>query len=136
MSNEYGAILQSVAASSESNESLQDMADGIQKRYRDARVKPPKILYTDRDCCSLGEKSRFQRLFLSWSELKVILDIWHFMRRIASGCMSESHPLYGPFMSQLSNCIFEWDEGDYNLLYKAKKQGVLDPSEVAVKKAI
>ena len=41
------------------------------------------------------------------------MDIWHFMRGIARGCTAESHPLYGVFMSHLSEAIFEWDKNDY-----------------------
>ena len=42
----------------------------------------------------------------SWNELQVKLDSWHYMRRIALGCTSESHTLYGVFMGKLSACIF------------------------------
>ena len=59
------------------------------------------------------------------------------MRRLAKGCTSESHPLYGTFMSKLSLCIFEWDEGDLNLLKSAKRAammqgGIPNPSPDAV----
>ena len=43
------------------------------------------------------------------------------MRRFASGVTSESHQLYGPFMRQLSACIFEWDAGDVCRLLEAKR---------------
>ena len=43
------------------------------------------------------------------------------MRRFASGVTSESHQLYGPFMRQLSACIFEWDAGDVRRLLEAKR---------------
>lgn len=73
--------------------------------------------------------------------LQVRLDIWHFMRRIARGCVSESHPLYGTFMGSLPPCIFEWDEADYDKLLSAKRgelvnAGVRDPSPRAIQKAI
>ena len=73
--------------------------------------------------------------------MHVRLDVWHFMRRIAGGCTSESHPLYGIFMSKLSSCIFEWDENDYDLLIDAKlgelrKAGVSYPSFDAARNAI
>ena len=63
------------------------------------------------------------------------------MRRLARGCTSESHPLYGTFMAQLSGCIYEWDEEDYDLLMRAKggeltQAGVQNPSSTAIKKAI
>ena len=72
---------------------------------------------------------------------QVRLDIWHFMRRMAQGCESESHPLYGKFIGSFSSCIFEWDEADYNRLMSAKREeligaGVRDPSPAATQKAI
>jgi len=71
----------------------------------------------------------------------VRLDIWHFMRRLAGGVTSESHPLYGLFMSRLSSSIYEWDAGDLEHLMEAKKAelmkaGIPNPREAAVKKAI
>ena len=56
------------------------------------------------------------------------------MRRFATGCTTESHPLYPTFMAQLSQCIFEWSCEDLNLLKKAKagellKSNVLNPSD-------
>ena len=39
------------------------------------------------------------------------------MRRLARGCTTESHPLYGVFMSRLSDMIFEWDSGNYEFVY-------------------
>lgn len=59
-------------------------------------------------------------MFEEWDHLLVRLDIWHFMRRFAVGCSSESHALYASFMSRLSSCIFEWNMGDYNQLKAAK----------------
>ena len=61
-----------------------------------------------------------QTLFHKWDTIQVRLDIWHFMRRLGRGCTSESHPLYGTFMSKLSSCIFEWDADDYDRLLSAK----------------
>ncbi len=63
------------------------------------------------------------------------------MRRIASGCTSESHPLYGLFMSKLSSCVFEWDAADYSKLIDAKtgeltKAGVSYPSFDVARNAI
>ncbi|GFO37247.1 protein aig1-like [Plakobranchus ocellatus] len=52
--------------------------------------------------------------------LVVRLDIWHFMRRLASCVSSESHPLYATFMSKLSSCIFRWDEDDVAALRRTK----------------
>ena len=57
----------------------------------------------------------------------------HFMRRLALGVTTESHPLYGTFMARLSSCIFEWDESDVEALLQAKggelsMAGVPNPS--------
>ena len=97
------------------------MADGLTLRYRDAQQPPPQVLYTDRDCCAV----RFQQLFSEWPDMHVCLDIWHFMRRIALGCTTESHPLYGTLMANLSRCIFQWDDADYTLLCSAKKAALI-----------
>ena len=81
-----------------------------------------------------------QALFSKWEELEVRMDAWHFMRRLARGCISESHPLYGTFMAKLSSCIYEWDE-DYTHLMNAKSEelieaGIPHPSTSAVAKAL
>lgn len=69
------------------------------------------------------------------------LDVWHFMRRMAMGCTSGSHPLYGTFMKKLSLCIFQWDPKDVDELREAKRRelmnaGVANPSPSAVTKAL
>ena len=63
------------------------------------------------------------------------------MRRLTRGCTSESHPLYGMFAKRLSSCIYEWDEGDLDLLMSAKRgelvqAGVPDPSSRAIRTAL
>ena len=63
------------------------------------------------------------------------------MRTPAFGCTSEAHPLYGVFISQLSGCIFEFDERDYNRLLAVKKgqlkaSGVKSPSGYAVRNSL
>jgi len=73
--------------------------------------------------------------------MEVRLDIWHFMRQMNRGCYGESHPLFGIFQARLSNCIFEWDEGDYELLISAKKsvlvrEGIPNPSTRTITKSI
>ena len=77
----------------------------------------PKVLYVVRDCCT----SRVFQQFHQFTNMVVRLDIWHFMRRFAVGCCSESHALYGTFMSQLSGCLFEWDPDDVKRLVDAKQ---------------
>ena len=71
----------------------------------------------------------------------VRLDIWHFMQRLAFGDTTESHPLYGTFLSRLSSCIFEWDESDVEALLEAKRAelsiaGVPSPSVAAANPAV
>ena len=135
--NERGEIVISILTASEGVSALIPMADGLVDRYAKAGQSPPCLLYTDRDCCS----SEFLELFAKWRGLVVRLDICHFMRRLAGGCTTKSHPLYGTFMSQLSSCIFEWDVRDVELLMSAKKgemvsAGIPDPSDAAVRKAV
>uniref|UniRef100_UPI00358E8398 uncharacterized protein n=1 Tax=Myxine glutinosa TaxID=7769 RepID=UPI00358E8398 len=139
--NENGEILLSIITTSEACPTLKDMANGLMDRYQKAGKEPPKLLYTDRDCCSMFGPSKFAVLFNRWEDIEVRLDIWHFMRRLALGCTTESHPLYGTFMARLSHCIFEWDKADVDALAHAKKSemvkmGLSNPSESAVHKAI
>ena len=51
----------------------------------------------------------------------VRLDIWHLMRRFASGVTTETHELYPTFMRQLSHCIFKVNPGDARRLTEAKR---------------
>ncbi|XP_049916991.1 uncharacterized protein LOC126400399 [Epinephelus moara] len=98
------------------------MAEGLQERYQQAGQEPPQVLYVDRDCCRRdGGTCAAAALFPAWPQLTVRLDIWHFMRRLAAGVCSESHPLYPDFMRRLSCCIFEWDPEDLSRLNLAKQ---------------
>ena len=119
VANERGQVLMSVLTASE-GAGLRPMAEGLMRRYSDAREAPPKVLYVDRDCCE-GGAVRMKDLFSTWSELIISLDIWHFMRRIATGCTTESHPLYAVFLGRLSQCLFEWSKEDLELLKRAKR---------------
>ena len=114
--NERGEIVISVLTASESTSSLKPMAEGLVKRYATAGEAAPLILYTDRDWCGCQDQSRFNALFSSWPNMVVRLDIFHFMRHLAAGCNSESHPLYSVLMGSLARCIFEWDGDDLALL--------------------
>ena len=96
------------------------MADGLMARYEYHKQPTPSVIYTDRDCCCSQKASKYQVLFHKW-DLCVRLDIWHYMWRIAVGCTTESHPLYGTFMFHLSSPIFEWDREDFERLMSAKK---------------
>lgn len=132
VANEKGQILMSVLTTCE-GVGLAPMAAGLMKRYSDAREPPPKVLYVDHDCCE-GGVVKVKDLFSKWPELITPLDIWHFMRRLALGCTTESHPLYGVFLGCLSQCIFEWSKEDLELLKhvkcsQLKQSGVSNPSD-------
>ena len=98
------------------------MANGLVKRFAEASVEPPLILYTDRVCCGCKEgPSRFNSLFSGWANMVVCLDIFHFMQRLGAGV---SHPLYGVFTGSLARCILS---GMQKILhcYTALKEGSL-----------
>ena len=139
--NKRGEILQSVVTTSESIASLKMMADGLDHRFQKSDIVPPAVLYTDHDCCNETGRSKYQVLLSKWSNLEIRLDIWHFMHHLALGCVSESHPLYGTFMSHLSACILEWDPDDYKLLLEAKRNeiinsGLPNPSDDVVRLSV
>ena len=118
VSNELGQVLQSVMTSGE-GVGLEPMVAGIVRRYREAEVPPPVLLYVDSHCCGA---SRLIDVFRdAWPDLAVRLDVWHFMRRLAVGVTTDTHRLYGTFMSQLSHAIFKWDKDDLALLKAAKR---------------
>ena len=89
--NEYGQVLTSVMTTGEGH-GLAPMLVGIINRYTKAQVSSPEILYLDCDCC--GSSSLQQVLTASAWKTILRLDIWHFMRRIATGCSTDSHQLY------------------------------------------
>lgn len=135
--NEFGQVLTSVLTAGEGS-GLRSMASGIVCRYELANIPPPGLLYTDRDCC--GERN-IGSLFAAWEPVCIRLDAWHFMRRLAAGCTTESHPLYGTFMARLSQCIFEWSSEDLTLLKRAKagelaNSGVPSPSDEDIIKSL
>ncbi|XP_038162604.1 uncharacterized protein LOC119797556 isoform X2 [Cyprinodon tularosa] len=103
VANEHGQVLVSVLTAAEGH-GLWPMAAGLMRRYREAGVPPPVIMYVDRDCCSqhAQRQSQVRAMFSEWNELIVRLDIWHFMRRFAAGVITEAHQLYGTFMARLS----------------------------------
>nr|XP_055076379.1 uncharacterized protein LOC129455635 [Misgurnus anguillicaudatus] len=144
--NEHGQVLVSVLTAAEGH-GLHPMAAGLMKRYREAGEAAPKVMYVDRDCCSLHGKSQVKVMFSDWDELEVRLDIWHFMRRFPAGVTTEAHPLYGTFMARLSMCIFQWDSDDVAALhrdqpqlthgrYKAPKRSGVTPGVESVKRCL
>ena len=115
--NEHGQVIMSVLTASEGF-GLGPMIEGLIRRYREAGVAPPEVLYVDRDCCG---NTLLRRMFEEWEQMTIRLDIWHFMRRFAVGCTTDSHQLYASFMSRLSHCIFMWDQDDLTALKEAKR---------------
>ena len=53
VSNENGEVLATVLTQAEGKD-LQPLCDGLMKRYKDAEVPPPILLYVDKDCCESG----------------------------------------------------------------------------------
>lgn len=115
--NEFGQVIISVLTTGEGH-GLSPMIHGLIRRYRDAEVPPPQLLYVDRDCCG---NNQLRRMFAPWTELSIRLDIWHFMRRLSVGCTTDAHALYATFMSSLSQCIYMWDPEDVDALIAAKR---------------
>ncbi|XP_057214898.1 uncharacterized protein LOC130569327 [Triplophysa rosa] len=119
--NEFGQVLISVLTAQE-GAGLDKMVDGLVKRYQQAGVDPPAVLYVDCGCCTEVGETKLKARFSGWPDLLIRLDVCDFMRRIALGCTTDAHQLYPIFMSRLSACIFEWDGADVSLLRKAKRE--------------
>ncbi|KAI3352043.1 hypothetical protein L3Q82_020858, partial [Scortum barcoo] len=141
VSNELGQILISVLTAQE-GPGLDDMVADLIRRYSQAGMPPPKLLYVDTGCCvETGGRTKLQQRFDGWPDLNICLDIFHFMRRLAAGCTTDTHPLYPIFMARLSVCIFEWDPEDVTLLRRAKRlhlqqEGVPGITDALVDKSI
>ncbi|KAJ4944759.1 hypothetical protein JOQ06_013299 [Pogonophryne albipinna] len=118
VSNECGEVLNCVLTTGE-GAGLEDLCQGIVKRYQDAGEPEPEVIYVDRDCCNDTGLTPVQVWFQPWKTL-VKLDIFHYMRRFTTGLTTEHHPLYGTFCSKMSSCIFEWDKDDISHLKEAK----------------
>ncbi|CAM4569843.1 unnamed protein product [Leuciscus chuanchicus] len=72
------------------------------RRYRDAGVEPPQLLYVDRDCCSSHGGSKTADMFRKWDKLVVRLDICHLMGRFASGVTTRATSCISP---SCSSCL-------------------------------
>ncbi|XP_016321228.1 uncharacterized protein LOC107672516 [Sinocyclocheilus anshuiensis] len=121
--NEFGQVLNCVLTTGE-GAGLDELCQGIVKRYKDAGEPEPAVIYVDRDCCSGTGVTPVLTWFRPW-KVTVRLDVFHFMRRFTAGLTTEHHPLYGTFCSKLSSCIFEWDKDDISRLKEAKKTMLL-----------
>eukprot|EP00111_Clytia_hemisphaerica_P013235 TCONS_00038870-protein len=73
VSNEYGGVLQSVLTSTESNYGLQEMANGLMRRYDDANIPHPKLLYTDRVAVVMTMKHVFTLFFQNGRRCQCVL---------------------------------------------------------------
>ncbi|XP_060927146.1 uncharacterized protein LOC133001557 [Limanda limanda] len=121
VSNEVGQILISVLTAQE-GPAVDIMAADLIRRHSNAGVAPPQLLYVNTECCREGTvQTKLKQRFGGWPDLIVRLDIYHFMKRLASGCTKDAHPLHPTFMAKLSSCIFKWDSGDVALLRRAKR---------------
>jgi hypothetical protein len=135
--NEKGEILLSIFTNSESLSNFDKMTQGLIARYHSDGQPAPLVLYSYRDCCS----SKFTTMFNFWDNLIILLDSWHFMRRLAFAPTNESHPLYGIFMSRILTAIFELYSSAVALLKEAKcgelkLAGIRQPSQETVLKSI
>ncbi|XP_070539244.1 uncharacterized protein [Ptychodera flava] len=117
--NEHGQVLISVLAAAKGGGGLNSMINGIVQRYSRANKPPPDLLYVDKNCCDI--RNRLKIMFPGWPDLKIRLDISHFMRHFAAACTSDSHQLYDTFMQLLSSCIFEWSSEDLERLKAATR---------------
>ncbi|XP_075959015.1 uncharacterized protein LOC142962422 [Anarhichas minor] len=113
--NEHGQVLMSVLTCSEGSEGLSRMAAGLTRRYQHAGVPPPQLIYVNRDCCNRDGLSRTAAVFPAWGQLVVRLDIWHLMRRFASGVTTESHKLWTPEMPAVKRSELEGKHGMVDL---------------------
>ncbi|KAJ8393320.1 hypothetical protein AAFF_G00062210 [Aldrovandia affinis] len=120
-SNETDQVLISVLTAQEGPGLDLTVAD-VMKRYSQAAVASPVLLYVDCRCCVEMGVSKLQDRFGEWTNLNIRLDIWHFMQQLAEGCTTDTHSLYPTFMGCLSVCIFEWDPQDVALLCQMKRQ--------------
>ena len=98
---------------------LHKMIKGIVERYNIYNQPQPKVIYVDRDCCSKSGKVKVSEQFAPWTT-PIRLEIWYFQWRIGAGVITDSHVLYGTFMQQLTDCIFEWHPDDTTLLTMSK----------------
>lgn len=70
--NERGEVVISVLTESEDNVALRQMACGLMDRYEMARQDPPKLLYTDKDCCSVSGPSKYMVGDPNWLVTNII----------------------------------------------------------------
>ena len=137
VSNEKGQVLNSVLTAQD-GPGLDWMVSGLIRRYSEASIAPPILLYVDCGCCKeTGGESKLKARFNGWPGLVIRLEIWHFFRRLAAGCTTDAHALCPISMAKLSVCLFEWAPEDVALLRHAmreelRREGVPSISEAMV----
>ena len=70
--NERGEEVISVLTESEDNVALRRMACGLMDRYEMVCQDPPKLLYTDKDCCSVSGPSKYMVGDPNWLVTNII----------------------------------------------------------------
>ncbi|XP_056461292.1 uncharacterized protein LOC130401508 [Gadus chalcogrammus] len=118
--NEHGQVLMSVLTATEGG-GLLPMAAGLMRRYRDAGVAQPRLLYVDRDCCSSHERSNCCVPGVGQAGGPAGHLAPDATLRIR--CHNrESQQLYKPLLQQQSASIFLWDPEDTARLLNAKRR--------------
>ncbi|XP_057199998.1 uncharacterized protein LOC130560305 [Triplophysa rosa] len=72
--NEFGQVLNSVLTAQE-GAGLDKMVDGLVKRYQQAGVDPPAVLYVDCGCCAEVGETKLKARFSGWPDLLIRLNI-------------------------------------------------------------
>ena len=75
--------------------------DDIMQIYEAAEIPAPRIIYIERDYCGISP------LHMMLSARDQTFLEWHLMRYISTEFTTDSLQLYGQYMDNLSNCIFE-----------------------------
>jgi hypothetical protein len=95
-------------------------------RYRVNHQDPPKVLYSDQDCCS----RLLHNLFAGWVNLQVRLDAWDFMRLLNSCISTEMDTMYAQ-IAENECLIFEWHQEYLEALIEAKRNELQQQGSVA-----
>jgi hypothetical protein len=83
--------------------------------------------WTTDDCCTSEPLLRFIFPFLD----RVMLDIFHAMRRLAKATWDKSHPAYYEFLQKIRECIFVCYEQDLNEVSVGRRERA-DRQEISV----
>ncbi|KAI4805634.1 hypothetical protein KUCAC02_010237 [Chaenocephalus aceratus] len=89
VSNECGEVLNCVLTTGE-GAGLEDLCQGIVKRYQDAGEPEPEVMYVDRDCCNETGLTPVQVWFRPW-KTRVKLDIFCLVEKHYNVALSDAH---------------------------------------------